>query len=42
MLIVRRIKPETLADTIGGIVDRIEAKDLDLYNKETALAQLNR
>ena len=36
------IKPETLADTIGGIVDRIEAKDLDLYNKETALAQLNR
>ena len=37
-----RIKPETLADTIGGIVDRIEAKDLDLYNKETALAQLNR
>ena len=40
--IAYRIKPETLADTIGGIVDRIEAKDLDLYNKETALAQLNR
>ena len=40
--IAYRIKPETLADTIGGIVDRIEAKNLDLYNKETALAQLNR
>lgn len=40
--IAYRIPPETLAGAIGGMVDRIEAVHLDLYNKETALAQLNR
>lgn len=40
--IAYRIEPETIADAVGGIVERVEATRLDLYNKETALAQLSR
>lgn len=40
--IAYRIEPKTIADAVGGIVERVEATRLDLYNKETALAQLSR